>query len=165
MDIKSTLFQLSVDLKIQIDNISILKLNDFSNLEKVFKIINTSHKILYIKKGKHNEQFFTLMSEQIFKKYGKKRSNHIFFYKGDFIYRAEKVLRVFKGLTYDTLFNEINKGLFGIDPFSCYICKNPEVNYNITCNTCKDCRLCKECIQLVSKCPKCNGSLFGVMFD
>ncbi len=165
MDIKSILFQLSLDLKRQIENISILKLNDFSDLEKVFKKINTSHKILYIKKGKHNEQFFTLMSDKIFKKYGKKRSNHIFFYRGEFIYRPEKVLRIFKGITYDTLFNQINKELFGIDPFTCFICKNPEVNYHINCNTCKDCRLCKECTQLISKCPKCEGYIFGISFD
>ena len=165
MDIKSILFQLSVDLKIQIENISILKLNDFSNLEKVFKKINTSHGLLYIKKGKHNEQFFTLMANKIFKKYGKKRSNHILFYKGEFTFRPEKVLKVFKGITYDTLFNQINKELFGIDPFSCYICKNPEVNYHIKCSSCNDCRLCKECTGLVSKCPKCNGYLFGINFD
>lgn len=165
MDIKSILFQLSRDLKVEIQDISILKLKDFSNLEKVFKIINTSHKILYIKKGKHNEQFFKLMADKIFNKYGKKRSNHIFFYKGDFLYRPEKVLKVFEGITYDTLFNEINKELFGIDPFSCFICKNPQVNYHINCNSCKDCRLCKECITLVKDCPKCKGYLFGINFD
>lgn len=165
MDIKSILFQLSVDLKTQIDNISILKLNDFSALEKVFKTINTSHKILYIKKGKYNEQFFSLMSDKIFKKDGKKRINHIFFYKGEFIYRAEKVLRIFKGITYDTLFNQINKELFGIDAFSCFICKNPEVNYHINCQSCKECRLCIECTKLVSKCPKCKGYLFRLIFD
>ena len=165
MEVKSMLLQLSKDLKIKIENISILKLNDFSNLEKVFKKINTSHNILYIKKGKHNEQFFILMADKIFKKYGKKRSHHLFFYKGEFIYRPEKVLTIFKGITYDTLFNELNKYLFGIDPFSCYICKNPEVNSHINCNSCKECRLCKECTQLVKKRPKCEGYLFGINFD
>ena len=165
MDIKSILFQLSLDLKINIENISILKLQEFSVLEKVFKKINTSHNILYIKKGKHNEPFFNLMADKIYKKCGKKRSNHIFFYKGEFVYRTEKVLTVFKGITYDTLFNELNKGLLGIDPFSCYICKNPEVNYHINCYSCKECRLCKECTQLVNKCPKCKGYLFGISFD